>query len=275
MQAGAETDLIYDVGAHLGEDSAFYLKLGYRVVAVEANPLLADKLRDRFRNEIANGQLVLVEKAIAADEGSIQFFVNDVESAWATTNADWAKRNEDWGMASSVINVAATRFPALIMQYGCPCYLKVDIEGADMLCVEGLRETPVRPTYLSLESVRGTWQDVLHELRTLEALGYTHFKLADQQTHRAGTFKARDGTTVHHVFDEYASGPFGEDAPGKWLSRRQMIARRIVPFVLRRILDDTPFVTKVLPRLPILRQLASIFTWHDLHAKLGTADSLG
>ena len=30
-------DLIYDVGMHRGEDTAFYLRKGFRVVAVEAD----------------------------------------------------------------------------------------------------------------------------------------------------------------------------------------------------------------------------------------------
>ena len=33
-------DLIYDVGFHQGEDTAFYLKKGFLVVAFEAHPRL-------------------------------------------------------------------------------------------------------------------------------------------------------------------------------------------------------------------------------------------
>ena len=32
--------LIFDIGCHLGEDSEFYLRKGFKVVAVEANPEL-------------------------------------------------------------------------------------------------------------------------------------------------------------------------------------------------------------------------------------------
>ena len=40
MERNEVPDLIYDVGAHKGENSDFYLRLGFRVVAVEANPML-------------------------------------------------------------------------------------------------------------------------------------------------------------------------------------------------------------------------------------------
>lgn len=33
-------DLIFDLGMHHGHDSEYYLKKGFQVVAVEANPLL-------------------------------------------------------------------------------------------------------------------------------------------------------------------------------------------------------------------------------------------
>ena len=31
-------DLIYDVGMHKGEDTEFYLRKGFRVIAIEADP---------------------------------------------------------------------------------------------------------------------------------------------------------------------------------------------------------------------------------------------
>ena len=40
--------LVYDVGVHRGDDTAYYLHKGYRVVGVEADPAMADHLRDRF-----------------------------------------------------------------------------------------------------------------------------------------------------------------------------------------------------------------------------------
>jgi predicted RNA methylase len=45
----AHSDLVYDVGMNNGDDSAFYLRAGFRVVAVEANPLLCRAAESRFR----------------------------------------------------------------------------------------------------------------------------------------------------------------------------------------------------------------------------------
>ena len=60
---GNIANLIYDLGSHNGQDSEFYLKKGFTVVAVEANPELCEHLKRRFGREIAEGRYVLIEKS--------------------------------------------------------------------------------------------------------------------------------------------------------------------------------------------------------------------
>lgn len=50
------TRIVFDVGMNNGDDSAYYLSKGYRVIAVEANPALVEKARIRFAREIATGR---------------------------------------------------------------------------------------------------------------------------------------------------------------------------------------------------------------------------
>ena len=53
-------NLIYDVGMHRGQDTDFYLKKGYEVIAFEANPDNADFGRKRFSKEIEEGRIDLL-----------------------------------------------------------------------------------------------------------------------------------------------------------------------------------------------------------------------
>jgi len=46
---------------HRGDDTAYYLHKGFRVVGVEANPVMADHLRNRFTSEIASGALLALD----------------------------------------------------------------------------------------------------------------------------------------------------------------------------------------------------------------------
>ena len=43
-------NLIFDVGLHKGEDTDFYLKKGFSVVAFEADPDLVAACQERFPN---------------------------------------------------------------------------------------------------------------------------------------------------------------------------------------------------------------------------------
>ena len=93
-----DPQLICDVGAHLGEDTDFYLKKGLKVVAIEANPVLAEKLRERLRSNLAGGSLVVLNAAIAENAGELDFYVNQSLSVWGTIRPAWAERNAFFGV---------------------------------------------------------------------------------------------------------------------------------------------------------------------------------
>jgi|TARA_B100000929_G_scaffold224065_1_gene180405 hypothetical protein len=51
--------IIYDIGSNNGDDIPYYLLKSDLVVAVEANPRLCDLIKNRFKEEIKNGSLVV------------------------------------------------------------------------------------------------------------------------------------------------------------------------------------------------------------------------
>lgn len=259
-------DLIYDVGAHLGEDSDFYMKLGYRVVAVEAAPELAAKLRERFAGEIADGRFVLIEKVIAPTSGETDFYVNDRASVWGTAVTGWARRNERVGAPSTLIRVPSVSFDQLLREHGLPYYLKVDIEGADMLCVEALAQFDGRPDYLSIESGEGDWRSIVEEFGKLEQLGYRRFQIVRQGQHQAGQFQPLSGPPIRYSFTEDASGPFGPHLPGKWQTRRHALRRYRWIFLRTRLVSDDRFPGSILRRIPFVRRVCGLAGWHDTHA---------
>src|SRR5258705_8559783 len=76
--------LIMDLGAHNGDDTAYYLQKGFRVVAVEANPLLAEQVENRFQKEGRRGRLTVLNIGVAGQAGSMSFWVNADNSAWSS-----------------------------------------------------------------------------------------------------------------------------------------------------------------------------------------------
>ena len=85
-------DLIYDVGLHNGTDTAYYLHKGFRVVAIDANPVLVAAAQDRFRAEIANGRLMVLNIGIAEKQGVLSFWVNEANDLQSSFSEERAKR---------------------------------------------------------------------------------------------------------------------------------------------------------------------------------------
>jgi hypothetical protein len=63
-----DESLIYDEGAHKGEDTEFYLKKGFRVVAVEATPEFCESISNRFPEYVQSGTLSVVILAAVSSE---------------------------------------------------------------------------------------------------------------------------------------------------------------------------------------------------------------
>ena len=257
-------NLIFDLGSHNGQDSDFYLKKGFTVVAVEANPALCDSLKQRFRREIAEGRFVLIEKAIGERFGNVEFFVNE-RSIWGTTayNPRYKERSSAKGSAWTKTVVPSIPFSWLTDQFGVPYYLKIDIEGADVMCLEDLMKEEERPNFISIER-QPFLSDQMKELALLKALGYTRFKIVDQKAvmHQQPPRPALEGMYADHQFEFDATGLFGEESPGPWLSYGEAIA-------LNAALQVQSKGFGVWRRIPGLNKLRNSWgSWYDFHAAL-------
>ena len=171
-------DLIFDVGMNNGDDTAYYLHKGYRVVAVEADPTCIERVRPYFAEQIADGRLTLVNAAIADREGTATFYVCPNMRVWNSMDPNFALGR---GQAVREIEIPCVTPRALMEQHGVPHYFKIDIEGQDHVCLAGL-DPACLPTYTSFEMYS------LGDLAAAAAKGYNRFKLIDQRDFRALTF---------------------------------------------------------------------------------------
>ena len=126
---------IFDLGMNNGEDTAFYLRRGFNVVALEANPALCESARRRFRKEISDGRLNLLNVAIADKPGHAKFYVNLQNDHWSSLDADWARRDST---TFKEITVECVTLASLFTDFGVPYYMKIDVEGADQSVLEQL-----------------------------------------------------------------------------------------------------------------------------------------
>jgi FkbM family methyltransferase len=269
----AVEDLIFDVGLHKGEDAAFYIAMGYRVVGFEADPELAAHCRTRFRDELAAGRFTLVEGAITTTAGdSVTFYRHPGVPPWGTIDRRWRERNKELGASSVALEVAAVDFARWLADAGTPHYMKVDIEGSDRACFDALRESGSRPDYVSLESAKEDFDELIGEFDLLEDLGYRRFAVVQQAGigSRPVPVTRRDGTHVEYGFEPHSSGPFGQDV-GPWTDRDDALAEYRRIYRRYRHLGDRSLVQRN-GATRRLRDAASgllgvpLPGWYDTHA---------
>lgn len=268
-------DLIFDIGVHAGEDSRFYLSKGFRVVGVEANPDLCESLRHTFRDAIAAGRFILIEAAIAETEGNGTFY-RFAKSEWGTTSAEWAERNKGMGLEYHMYEVRLVTPETLYAEYGIPYYMKIDIEGADMLCVDGLRDFATKPRFISVESEKHDFSKFERELRRIADLGYKDFQIVQQQLvpFQRVPNPPREGRVIHHRFSLGSSGLFGRDLPEDHWKDADSILRKYRRIVRKhQAFGDYALGRSRLSR-NLLRAVGLYPGWHDLHARLDDSGPL-
>src|SRR5258705_9876851 len=239
MSMAYQPDLIFDIGLHKGEDSDFYLKKGFRVVAAEAQANLINYCKRRFERAIAAGRLQIVEGAIAPESAGdrIVFYKNLKNSEWGTIDPRWVERNEKVGARSIKIEVGRIDLTGMFRAHGIPFYLKIDIEGADHLVLDELQRFDDRPHYVSMEAEKNDFARLTAELKTLKALGYIAFMPVQQESIPRTAIETTTliGERLHYSFEEGASGSFGDDLSGSWLTYDECLRRFRAIFRLYRL----------------------------------------
>ncbi|MBS9767516.1 MAG: FkbM family methyltransferase [Flavobacteriaceae bacterium] len=274
---------IYDVGLHEGEDTDFYLKKGFDVVAFEANPDLIQHCKERFASEIQTGQLVIVEGAIVdfdknVDEvKTVKFFKNKNNNHWGTVVESWAKRNQICHKApSEMIEVPIINFTECLQKYGVPYYLKIDIEGMDTLCLKSLLKFDEKPDYISIESEKVTFEALEKEFELFEELGYSSFKVVNQATisDQKEPENSEEGKFCNYSFLYGATGLFGKDLPNEWQDKQQTLSKYKKIFMWYQLFGNygllkkenslNKFVFKVIRKI---KPSITKARWYDTHAK--------
>lgn len=277
-----QKNLVFDVGFHMGEDTDFYLRKGFSVVAIEANPELVEAAKSRFRDPIDQGRLHLIAGAIApaSAHDKVVFYKMRRESAWGTIDPAWASRNEMLGVPSDAINVSRVDIGDLYRSYGIPFFLKIDIEGCDRLVLETLKNRQDRPRYVSIESDKTDFNQLIAEIDLFKSLGYAKFKISQQQNIPGMRITTRtlDGNWFEYEFKDHSSGPFGEDLATAWLDYTETlkeyrtIFRRYKHFGDHAKVQKLPAIARGLVRK--VYRMASGYDgplpgWFDTHAKFG------
>jgi FkbM family methyltransferase len=166
-----EGDLVFDVGAHLGDRTTAFAALGARVIALEPQPRVA-----RWLERVVGGneRVVVRREAVGAATGTARLSISTRHPTVSTMSESWREavtrhhpgfEGVEWDRS---VEVPVVTLDGLIETYGRPSFCKIDVEGFEADVLAGLSQ-PI--TAVSIEFVSGQLEAAAACARRLRQLG--------------------------------------------------------------------------------------------------------
>lgn len=166
--------LAYDIGAYNGDTTDCILKYYDEVICIDANPNIIDELNIKYKDD-PNVKII---------EGCISDSLDKQSKFYVSSNQELCSIYKNMADSyiwltgeSKEILVDNINIVNIINQYGLPKYMKIDIEGADVIALNQLSVLNKLPNFISCEL---QWTSIEKDadvliLNKLKELGYTKF----------------------------------------------------------------------------------------------------
>ena len=131
-------DLVFDVGANMGNRSKIFIKLGAQVIAFEPQSYCAEFLAIAFRGTPG---FTLVQKGLSNQQGELTMHLGKAHTL-ASVDQEWLANMRDGGRFAEhawdhTENIELITLDDAIEKYGEPAFAKIDVEGHEYNVLKG------------------------------------------------------------------------------------------------------------------------------------------
>lgn len=153
-------ELVFDVGANMGNRTKIFLELDAKVVAFEPQKICSDFLKLALKN---NDNFTLVDAALGTKEGEGEMLISDSHTV-STLSKHWVEATKESGRFSQCEwnkkqNVPITTLDIEIKKFGIPSFIKIDVEGYEFEVLSGLRHpVPCVSIEFAAENITNTFK---------------------------------------------------------------------------------------------------------------------
>ncbi len=172
-------DLVFDIGANLGNRTRVFASLGARVVAVEPQPHCYWALRWLLK---FNPRAMAIRAAVSFDNTPKVFTQRETHVLSSMRDRRFEVIDSDaeaHRTAEVEYLVPCVTLDEFVTQYGVPVFTKIDVEGYEPEVLRGL----TRPAgTLSFEVVPRLREHIEECLTRLEAIGYRQFQFSPNES---------------------------------------------------------------------------------------------